>query len=44
VRRLKGEPIGNHDIIETTSLSGADHDSEGYRLNPMTVALGPFEG
>jgi hypothetical protein len=42
VRRRTGEPIGDHDIIETVSRSGADHDSEGYRLNPMTVALGPF--
>jgi hypothetical protein len=42
VRRLTGEPIGDHDIIETVSRSGADHDSEGYRLNPITVALGPF--
>jgi hypothetical protein len=42
VRRRTGEPIGDHDIIETVSRSGAEHDSEGYRLNPMTVALGPF--
>jgi hypothetical protein len=42
VRRRTGEPIGDHDIIETVSRSGADHHSEGYRLNPMTVALGAF--
>jgi hypothetical protein len=42
VRRRTGEPIGDHDIIETVSRSGAGHDSDGYRLNPMTVALGPF--
>ena len=42
VRRRTGEPIGDHDIIETISRSGADHDAEGYRVNPMTVALGPF--
>lgn len=43
VRRHMGESIGDHDIIETVSRSGADKEAEGYRLNPMTVALGPFE-
>jgi hypothetical protein len=43
VRRRTGEPIGDHDIIETVSRSGANEDAEGYRLNPMTVALGPFD-
>ena len=43
LRRRTGEPIGDHDIIETVSRSGADHDSDGYWLNPMTVALGPFK-
>jgi hypothetical protein len=43
VRRRTGEAIGDHDIIDTMSRSGANRDAEGYRLNPMTVALGPFE-
>jgi hypothetical protein len=43
VRRRTGEPIGDHDIIETVSRSGANEDAEGYRLNSMTVALGPFD-
>ena len=43
VRRHTGEPIGEHDIIETVSRSGADDDAEGYRLNPKSVALGPLE-
>jgi len=43
VRQHTGEPIGEHDVIETVSRSGADEDAEGYRLNPRSVALGPIE-
>ncbi len=43
VRQNTGEPIGEHDIIETVSRSSADGEAEGYRLNPRTVALGPVE-
>jgi hypothetical protein len=39
-----GTPIGEHDIIETVSRSGAEAGGEGYRLNPATVALMHFEG
>jgi hypothetical protein len=42
VRKHTGEPIGEHDIIETASLSGADVGGDGYRLNPKSVALGPL--
>ena len=42
VRRRTGKPIGEHDIIETVSRSGAGDGAEGYRLNPATVALGRF--
>jgi hypothetical protein len=41
-RKHTGEPIGEHDIIETASLSGADVGGDGYRLNPKSVALGPL--
>jgi hypothetical protein len=43
VRQHSGKPIGEHDIIETVSRSGADEGAEGYRLNPRRVALGPLE-
>ena len=43
VRQQTGQPIGEHDIIETVSRSGSDEDADGYRLNPRTVALGPLE-
>lgn len=43
VRQHAGEPIGEHDVIETVSRSGVDEDAEGYRLNPRSVALGPIE-
>jgi hypothetical protein len=43
VRRHTGKPIGQHDVIETVSRSGADEDAEGYRLNPRSVALGPLQ-
>jgi len=38
-----GKPIGQHDVIETVSRSGADEDAVGYRLNPRSVALGPLQ-
>jgi hypothetical protein len=41
--RRSGGVIGDHDVIETVSRSGADDDADGYRLNPRTVALGPLE-
>jgi hypothetical protein len=43
VRQQTGKPIGEHDVIETVSRSGADEDADGYRLNPRSVALGPLE-
>ena len=43
VRQQTGQPIGEHDIIETVSRSGSAEDADGYRLNPRTVALGPLE-
>ena len=43
VRQQTGKPIGQHDVIETVSRSGAGEDAEGYRLNPRSVALGPFQ-
>jgi hypothetical protein len=43
VRQQTGKPIGEHDIIETVSRSGADADADGYRLNPRSVSLGPLE-
>jgi hypothetical protein len=43
VRRHIGKPIGQHDVIETVSRSGADEDGVGYRLNPRSVALGPLQ-
>jgi hypothetical protein len=43
MRRLTGKPIGEHDIIETVSRSGADEDAEGYRLNPRHVVLGALQ-
>jgi hypothetical protein len=43
VRRHTGKPIGQHDVIETVSRSGADEDGVGYRLNPRSVALGPLQ-
>jgi hypothetical protein len=43
VRRYTGKPIGQHDVIETVSRSGADEDAVGYRLNPRSVALGPLQ-
>jgi hypothetical protein len=43
VRQQTGKPIGEHDVIETVSRSGADEDAVGYRLNPRSVALGPFQ-
>ena len=44
VRQQTGKPIGQHDVIETVSRSGADEDAMGYRLNPRSVALGPLQG
>ena len=41
--RRSGGVIGEHDVIETVSRSGAEQDADGYRLNPRTVALGPLE-
>ena len=43
VRQYTGKPIGQHDVIETVSRSGADEDGVGYRLNPRSVALGPLQ-
>jgi hypothetical protein len=43
IRCHTGEPVGEHDIIETVSRSGAEDGGEGYRLNPATVALMHFE-
>jgi hypothetical protein len=43
IRCNTGAPIGEHDVIETVSRSGADDGGEGYRLNPATVALMHFE-
>ena len=43
VRQHTGKPIGEHDIIETVSRSGADEDADGYRLTPRSVAIGPLE-
>jgi len=43
VRQHTGKPIGEHDVIETVSRSGANEDAEGYRLNPRSVALGPLQ-
>lgn len=39
VRRQTGRPIGDNDIIETVSRTGAIKGAKGYRLNPRTVAL-----
>lgn len=37
IRKTIGKPIGEYDIIENASRSGAG--AKGYRLNPRTVAL-----
>ena len=39
IRRETGRPIGDNDIIETVSRTGALKGSRGYRLNPRTVML-----
>ena len=39
VRRETGRPIGDNDIIETVSRTGALKGAKGYRLNPRTVVL-----
>lgn len=43
IRQHTGKPIGQHDVIETVSRSGADEDGVGYRLNPRKVTLGPLQ-
>jgi len=43
LRQHTGNPIGQHDVIETVSRSGADVDAVGYRLNPRSMALGPLQ-
>jgi hypothetical protein len=40
VRRTTGQPIGDNDVIETVSRTGAADGAQGYRLNPATVTLG----
>ena len=44
VRRELGKPIGDHDIIETVARADATDVGHGYRLNPKSVVLGPYEG
>lgn len=44
VRRELGKPIGDHDIIETVARADAVDVGQGYRLNPKSVVLGPYEG
>jgi hypothetical protein len=39
IRRETGKPIGDNDIIETVSRTGALKGAKGYRLNPRTVVL-----
>ena len=39
IRRETGRPIGDNDIIETVSRTGALKGSRGYRLNSRTVML-----
>jgi hypothetical protein len=39
IRKTTGKPIGEYDIIENVSRSGAGKGAKGYRLNPQTVTL-----
>jgi hypothetical protein len=39
IRKTTGKPIGEYDIIENVSRSGAGESAKGYRLNAQTVAL-----
>ncbi|MBK8211653.1 MAG: hypothetical protein IPK78_18560 [Rhodospirillales bacterium] len=39
IRKTTGKPIGEHDIIENVSRSGAGKRAKGYRINPRTVTL-----
>jgi hypothetical protein len=43
VRRELGKPIADHDIIETVARADAADVGHGYRLNPKSVVLGPYE-
>lgn len=40
IRKTTGKPIGEYDIIENVSRTGAMKGAKGYRLNPRTVSLG----
>ena len=44
VRRELGKPIADDDIIETVAPTDATDVGHGYRLNPKSVVLGPYEG
>lgn len=39
IRRTTGKPIGEYDVIENVSRSGAGKGVKGYRLNPQIVTL-----
>ena len=40
IRRVKGTPIDDNDIIEAVSRTGSLPKQQGYRLNPLSVVLG----
>ena len=40
IRRVKGTPIDDNDIIEAVSRTGSLPKQQGYRLNPRSVVLG----
>jgi hypothetical protein len=44
VKRETGAPIDRDDIVQTCRWQGQSDSSNGYRINPQTVAARPFQG
>jgi len=44
VRKTLGLPIDREDIVQTCRWKGQDDENHGYRINPFTVAVRPYQG
>ncbi|MBX3385996.1 MAG: hypothetical protein KF768_05445 [Phycisphaeraceae bacterium] len=43
IKRKVGTPIGREDIVQTCRMSSQSDASGGYRLNPLSVTIRPFQ-
>ena len=44
VRKTLGLPIDREDIVQTCRWKGQNDENHGYRINPFTVAVRPYQG